>query len=682
MKQVTLNKYLRFFSLAIILFMSACVNEDFDTPSTDGDDPNITPNTTIAELKVLHAPGEYEQLPDGLIFDAIIVSSDQTGNFFRQLVVQDETGGIEMRVDETDLFNEFPPGRRVFVHSDGLFFGDFAGLTQLGGAVVPDGNFLELERISSAKFREAVIPGMRNQHIIPAIKTINDINIQDVSTLVQIDEVEFSRSDAGVMYADPNNPSGPSSVNRIIKDCFNNDIILRNSGYSDFASDLTPEGNGTITAVVGIFNTDLQLFIRDLDDVNMTETICGGGGGGGGSLTIQELKDAFAGGASAAPEGTIKCTVISDLSNGSITGRNAVAQEGTAGIIVRFDANHPFTQGQEIEVDVTGVELSEFAGVLQVNGVALSNASGLANVGDPTPRLTTVAELLTNGESWESTLIELTDVTFSGSTIWNGDLMVSDASGTISHYTRQDADFANNQVPATATSIVAFVSEFNGTREIQIRNLNDLDGAGGGGGGCSLENVATIIELRDGFACGASNIISGSITGVVISDFANENTTGRNMVIQDASGGIVVRFDANHSFPLGQQISFNLAGLDVSEFNGLFQLNAVIADAIDQGVGTLPTPRVATLAEINSNLEVWESTVLQISNATISGGATYGDNNGSLTVDDGTGQMELFTRSAASFAATAIPGNAVTLTCVISQFNDSDLFIRNLSDVN
>jgi autotransporter-associated beta strand protein len=67
-----------------------------------------------------------------------------------------------------------------------------------------------------------------------------------------------------------------------------------------------------------------------------------------------------------------------------------------------------------------------------------------------------------------------------------------------------------------------------------------------------------------------------------------------------------------------------------------------------------------------------------IENATISGSSTF---EGSTTVDDGTGSLQMFTRSAASFASQSIPQGVVRLTCVVSEFNDRQVFIRNLGDI-
>ena len=66
-------------------------------------------------------------------------------------------------------------------------------------------------------------------------------------------------------------------INQDLVDCFNNKIIVRNSGYADFANEVLPDKNGTLTAVYSIFRADKQLFIRDTKDVAFDKVRCGGG---------------------------------------------------------------------------------------------------------------------------------------------------------------------------------------------------------------------------------------------------------------------------------------------------------------------------------------------------------------------------------------------------------------------
>ncbi|MGB3081186.1 MAG: DUF5689 domain-containing protein, partial [Saprospiraceae bacterium] len=117
----------------------ACVDLDFDQPPAGGIDPNIPVTTTIAELKSRHVLGKNEEITDDVVLGALVISDDATGNFFKQLVIEDATGGIEIRVDVTGLGLIYPVGRKVYIKAKGLWLGDYNGLTQLGAGVDASG---------------------------------------------------------------------------------------------------------------------------------------------------------------------------------------------------------------------------------------------------------------------------------------------------------------------------------------------------------------------------------------------------------------------------------------------------------------------------------------------------------------------------------------------------------------
>ena len=96
----------------------------------------------------------------------------------------------------------------------------------------------------------------------------------------------------------------------------------------------------------------------------------------------------------------------------------------------------------------------------------------------------------------------------------------------------------------------------------------------------------------------------------------------------------------------------------------------------------MPAPRVATVAQVVANLDNWESTLIRISDVTIAGGGTY---SGSKTISDGSGEMVLFTRSQATFSGTTVPAGPVTITGVVTRYDNPgatpQLTMRNLSDI-
>ena len=60
----------------------------------------------------------------------------------------------------------------------------------------------------------------------------------------------------------------------ILNDCSGNELIVLNSGFSDFQSVLIPENNGSITGVLLKDRNDFQLAIRSLADVDFTMDRC------------------------------------------------------------------------------------------------------------------------------------------------------------------------------------------------------------------------------------------------------------------------------------------------------------------------------------------------------------------------------------------------------------------------
>ncbi len=658
------------FSL-LVLGASSCVDLEFDEPPVS-DLPKLEANATIAEIKALHTVGEAaSRIENDLIVAGVVIADDESGNFYQNIVIQDATGGIAVRMRSNGLFGDFPVGREVFVKCQGLFVGDYNGLLQLNGSAE--------DPIEEVLIPDHVIGGAYDKDVEPRVITLDEVNNSALvyelqNTLIKLEDVQFALQSAGVSYADPVNLF---SVNHTIEDCDENTVLLRTSGYADFASDVTPEGNGSLTAVFSVFRDDLQLYIRNTGDVQMNAARCGAGSGSETQISIEELRNLYSGGASVGPDETkIKGVVISDLNGNNMDGRNVVIQDGEFGIVVRFTSFHDFELGEELEVVVSGMELSEYNGLVQLNGVPNSLATVVGTGTLPTPREATIEQILTNLDTWESTLVKLKEVTLSGGGTYSGSITVSDGNEEIVLYTSSFATFANSPLPSGNAEITAIVSEYN-TPQLLIRNLTDVVADGGTGG--DPEEVS-LSELRTLFEGGAGTVPNSRyLKGIVISDVANGNLTERNVVIQDETGGIVVRFTDAHSLNLGDEVEIVISGMELSEFNGLLQVNNVPnANITSAGAGTLPDAREATVQEVLDNLDAWESTLVKISGLTIPEGGTY---SGGKSMTDGSASIELYTRTQATFSDASVPSGTFTLTGIVSQFTNPQIIIRNLDDI-
>jgi hypothetical protein len=304
LNQLTILPLLAFLA-CITLF--ACVKTEFDEPpvtggtgggGTGGNPTTLVANKKIKDLKTLHvsANGGFDLINEDAIIEGTVIMDDKSGNYYKTIVIQDETGGIEVKFFDGYLYNSYPLGMKLTIKTKGLTLTDYKGLTQLAGGTFVDAGVTKAAGITQGQAIEHVFTGAVAP-LTPRVVSINSLNKDMVSTLVQFDAVEFITGDLGKTYADA---VLKKSINLYIADCTTDELTVRTSGYADFAGIVVPDKNGKITGVLGIFNNTYQLALRNTDDVNFTGARCSGGGnpGGGGTggtgATVQTIDETFA----------------------------------------------------------------------------------------------------------------------------------------------------------------------------------------------------------------------------------------------------------------------------------------------------------------------------------------------------------------------------------------------------
>jgi hypothetical protein len=656
------QKTLRLFVLLMAgtILLNGCVDKDFDIP--DPLEIPIGEVHTIAELRQIFAAGGNQPIKfteDVTVFGVITMDAT-SGNIYRSAFLQDETAAINLRL--------MSPG--------GLYQGDSLRLNLKGTTLGSYENMLQIDSVHVGNSIEKLSTMV---DVEPAVVNINTL-LSDASyqaRLIKLENVEFHNNELGQTYADPDNLI---AQNRILKDCDGNQIIVRTSGYANFAGDLIPEGNGSIVAVLAQFRDDRQLFIRNIDEVVMDGDRCPVPGEDMDPITIAEIKDLFnQGTTSVPPNRRLEGVVISDREHDNHPGQNLyLMDENGDGLALRFAAFHNFDLGDQIRILAGSLPISRFNGLLQISDIPLGNGVVLGDGILPEPALTTIDNLKSNFDSFESTLVRIENVIIPPAGTFNGNITVSDDSGEVIMYTYSYASFANTPVTPGIYNITVIASYYNQV-QLLLRNLNDLEFVDEYDPGET--DLLTISEIRQLFSDGATSVPAGySIEGVIISDKDNENTPGRNAVIQDETAGIMLRFSSNHNLDLGDKVRIHVGTVELSLFNGLLQINNIPngnASLLQTGVTVEPTE--TTIANLLNNMDTFESTLVHIVNATITGGTNF---QGERTVNDGTGNITMFTRNDASFAGSPLPTGAVSLTAVVTVFNTPQIFIRNLNDID
>ncbi|MDI9364682.1 MAG: DUF5689 domain-containing protein [Flavobacterium sp.] len=273
------NKFLLAFSVAIALAATIVVscNKKFDEPPFSNVDPNITVNTTIKALKAKHTvSGAYDDITTDVTIAGVVVADDKSGNIYKNLYIQDTSGAITLLLDANSLYGTYPVGRRVFINCKGLTVTDYNGMIQLGIKANINGS-PSVEGIPSSVISKYLTGGTFNNPVVAKQVTVSQLgtNMQDpnLGTLIQLSNYEFVKGDISKTFADTSQYK--NSTNITINDCSGTaGIIIRSSGYANFAAVKPPSGNGTIAAIYTIFSTTKQLVLRDTSDIKFTGARC------------------------------------------------------------------------------------------------------------------------------------------------------------------------------------------------------------------------------------------------------------------------------------------------------------------------------------------------------------------------------------------------------------------------
>lgn len=274
--------------LSLLFFLgimaTSCVHDDdYGIPEINIEEPNVDVNTNIASVKAMYVSGNPVKIETGdgasipMFLEAYVISSDESGNIYKQLFIQDSpenpTAGVSISTNANYLYTKFEPGRKIYFRVDGLYIGKYAGLPTIG---TQEGD--EVGRLGIADFEARIFRSLEIAQLVPEIIPMSEKNNPArLSTLVQFENVQFPTGLAGVEHF--GNLNDTSGVNRSIEDCDGNTVIMRTSGFSDFKNLILPEGNGTVTAILSVFNSDIQLLLRNANDVQMDGPRCDDGDG-------------------------------------------------------------------------------------------------------------------------------------------------------------------------------------------------------------------------------------------------------------------------------------------------------------------------------------------------------------------------------------------------------------------
>lgn len=247
--------------IVFLLFAGGCIHDEFDIP--DQEETPVGEVISIADLRQIYADSVQSGIyPEGYKFTedysayCVVTMDDKSGNIYKSAYVQGNSAAINLHLKSSGGVYE---GDSIRLYLKGLVLGDYEGMLQIDSVDVND-NVLKIATLQD-KTPELVS--------IPEIKG-NPAGYQ--AKLIELEGVQFIADDTAKTFA---NADDLVTENRTLEDCNGQTIIVRTSGYADFADMNIPTGRGSLVAIVGQFRDDMQLYVRSMAEVHMEGNRCG-----------------------------------------------------------------------------------------------------------------------------------------------------------------------------------------------------------------------------------------------------------------------------------------------------------------------------------------------------------------------------------------------------------------------
>ncbi len=318
MKTLNINKFILLL-IGLVVFNSCVEDDDFNTPNTSVSEPVLNgPEVSIGAIAGRLAQEQdnggtldYTDEDTVLTFEfsetneymvGYVVSSDEGGNYFEELILQDNienpTIGIKLLIDVNPLFVRYEVGRKVYIKLNGLAVGMTNGVLTIGTL---NGN--EVDKISSAVENEFLIRSAEVATMVPMPLEFGDFADDKTNLLIELQDVQFNRNQATgdnpLSFA--SEASDEFDGERTLESCASaSSVIFSTSTFSDFKSLTLPSGRGSMTAVLtkDFFGEVYNVVISTPEDINFDSDDrcdpdfleCPGASGGGTAFFSEDFE--------------------------------------------------------------------------------------------------------------------------------------------------------------------------------------------------------------------------------------------------------------------------------------------------------------------------------------------------------------------------------------------------------
>ncbi|SHI83893.1 protein of unknown function [Mesonia phycicola] len=273
--------YRRFILMVLaVSFLASCVqDDDFETPNTTVTEPELEGEViSISSVLGTAAQNEgdlYTYEETDLYVEGYVISSDEAGNFYRELIIQDNpenpTAGLKVSITVNDLYTKYEIGRKIYIALEGFTVGTSNGVVTLG---IPDRIYIDP---APAQFENKIFRSAEVAEIVPLELEISEFTDAYENLFIQLNNVQFAKSELKLSFA--SEATDEYDGERTLESCTtDNTTIFSTSTFADFASISVPQGSGSISGILSrTFEDDAYIIsvnTVDSSTINMEGERC------------------------------------------------------------------------------------------------------------------------------------------------------------------------------------------------------------------------------------------------------------------------------------------------------------------------------------------------------------------------------------------------------------------------
>ncbi|MBP3567448.1 MAG: hypothetical protein J6J76_07875 [Paraprevotella sp.] len=266
------------FATLLSCFLIGCMdNNEYPADYVPGNPSIGAANTSIADLKtkflsVTSANG-VKMIEDDIIISGVVVGDDESGNIYKSIYINDGTATIQIAINTSGIYATFPVGQTIVVDCKGLYIGGYGTMPQIGSLY--EG---EIGRMSEITWLNHVRLEGRPVMEHPVVKNPIEVDeawlkaAEETSApyFVRFNSVKIKEADGEAIYAPEEEADKGYGVNRKIQ-IGGTSMTFRISTYANFATDIMPEGDLTMTGMLTVYNGTWQFTVRTIRDIKTNE---------------------------------------------------------------------------------------------------------------------------------------------------------------------------------------------------------------------------------------------------------------------------------------------------------------------------------------------------------------------------------------------------------------------------